>query len=313
MGILYHHILLVFSFFIPWLYIQSGLEIKEKLLIVGCGKLGFKIGNSLSKKFEITGIKRKKSNDEVRFQVLELNIFSNEFTQKIKSINPDYIIYSVAADNQTEESYQDAYVSGLRLSMDAAFFCSNIKHFFFISSTRVYGQKTEDFLSEFTEPLPNDFGGRALLEGENLLKNKSLPSTILRLSGIYGGERVYMLGLAKRPEDWPDSNRWTNRIHEDDIVHFISFLLDKIKVMPLEPLYLLTDNLPVPIYDVLNLIRVELNLPANKQIGNVKLLGKKLKSKIIPALNFDFEYPDYRNGYTSIVQNILSSSSEMLD
>ena len=113
-----------------------------------------------------------------------------------------------------------------------------------------------------------------------------------------------MLGLAKRPEDWPDSNRWTNRIHEDDIVHFIAFLLDIIKEKPLEPLYLLTDNLSVPIYDVLNWIRSELELPKYEKISNKKLDGKKLSSKIIPNLKFSFEYPDYRIGYNSILQNI---------
>jgi len=280
------------------------LEIREKLLIVGCGKLGLKIGNALSKKFEITGIKRKKPIKESLFQILEVDIFSKDFTKKIKSINPNYIIYSVAADNQTEELYQNAYVNGLRLSINASLVCSNIKHFFFISSTRVYGQKSEDFLSELTEPLPNDFGGRALLEGENLVKNMLLPSTTLRLSGIYGVDRAHMVALAKRPEDWPVNNRWTNRIHEDDIVHFIIFLLDKIKETPLEPLYLLTDNSPTPIYDVLNLIRVELNLPPNKKIGNGKPVGKKLKSKIIPGLNFHFKYSDYLIGYKSIVNNI---------
>ena len=110
------------------------MEIREKLLIVGCGKLGLKIGNVLSKKFEITGIKRKKPIKESLFQILEVDIFSKDFTKKIKSINPNYIIYSVAADNQTEELYQNAYVNGLRLSINASLVCSNIKHFFFISS-----------------------------------------------------------------------------------------------------------------------------------------------------------------------------------
>ena len=280
------------------------MEIKEKLLIIGCGKLGLNIGNVLSKKFEIYGIKRKKSNNKFIFNVLELDIFNKEFNKKIQSINPDYIIYSVSADNKTEDAYQNAYVNGLRLSTDAAIMCSNMKHFFFISSTRVYGQKSEKILSEFTVPLPNDFGGSALLEGEILLNNISLSSTTLRLSGIYGRERTHMLGLAQRPEDWPDSNRWTNRIHEDDIVHFIAFLLDIIKEKSLEPLYLLTDNFPVPIYDVLNWIRSELELPKYEKISNKKLDGKKLSSKIIPNLKFNFEYSDYRIGYTSIVQNI---------
>ena len=142
------------------------MEIKEKLLIVGCGKLGQKIGNVLSKKFDITGIKRKKFNKAINFNILELDIFNKEFAKKIKVINPDYIIYAVAADKQTKESYQDAYVNGLRLSIDSALMCEKIKHFFFISSSRVYGQKTNDSISELTKPLPNDFGGKALLEGE---------------------------------------------------------------------------------------------------------------------------------------------------
>ena len=58
MGILYYYIFLVLGFLISWIYIQDRLEIKEKLLIVGCGQLGFKIGNALSKNFDVTGIKR---------------------------------------------------------------------------------------------------------------------------------------------------------------------------------------------------------------------------------------------------------------
>lgn len=277
------------------------MEIKEKLLIIGCGKLGQKIGNVLSKKFEITGIKRKKLNNDSHFNILELDIFNKEFTKKIKFINPDYIIYAVAADKQTEESYQDAYVNGLRLSVDGALMCKKMKHFFFISSSRVYGQKTNDFMSEFVRPLPNDFGGRALLEGETLLDNSSLSSTTLRLSGIYGNSRIHMLNLAKNPEDWSGNNRWTNRVHEDDVAGFISYLLNKINEIHIEPLYLLTDNVPAPIYDVLNFIRAELNLPKHKKTSKEIPNGKKLISKITPKLSFHFTYSDYRNGYTSIV------------
>ena len=36
---------LFFSIFIPWLHLQSHLEVKNKrLLIVGCGKLGQQVG-----------------------------------------------------------------------------------------------------------------------------------------------------------------------------------------------------------------------------------------------------------------------------
>jgi len=278
------------------------LEIKEKLLIVGCGQLGFKIGNGLSNKFDIIGIKRKKNIEHLSFEIIALDIFSEDFFKTLTIINPQFIIYATAADNQSEESYQDAYVNGLRITIKAALCCSNIKHFFFISSTRVYGQKSNLYLSEFTQPVPNDFGGRALLEGETILSEAVIPSTILRLSGIYGDNRQYMVKLATNTEMWPENNRWTNRIHEDDIVHFISFLLElKRHEKSLDSLYLVTDNNPALIYDVLNWIRIKLNLPEHAMMANDESHGKKLISKIIPGLNFKFKFSDYKKGYSDIV------------
>ena len=302
MGILYYYIFLVLGFLISWIYIQDRLEIKEKLLIVGCGQLGFKIGNALSKNFDVTGIKRKNITDGVQFKIFELDIFSERFIQTIQIINPHYIVYATAADNQSEESYQNAYVNGLSISIKAAMACCNIKHFFFISSTRVYGQKSDENLSEFTLPIPSDFGGIALLEGETILRNSTVPSTILRLSGIYGNNRRSMLKLATTPELWPVNNRWTNRIHEDDAVRFLSFLLDSRNgETSLEPLYLLTDNSPATVYEVLNWIRSKLNFPEHPINAKGGLVGKKLISKIIPELNFYFKYSDYQKGYTSII------------
>ena len=40
-------------------------------------------------------------------------------------------------------------------------------------------------------------------------------------------QEVICLSWLINPEEWPDSNRWTNRIHDDDITDFISYLLDK--------------------------------------------------------------------------------------
>ena len=85
MGILYYYIFLFLGFLISWIYIQDRLEIKEKLLIVGCGQLGFKIGNALSKNFDVTGIKRKNITDGVQFKIFELEILVNDL---FKPYNP---------------------------------------------------------------------------------------------------------------------------------------------------------------------------------------------------------------------------------
>ena len=99
-------------FFISRFYLQNYLEkIIKKLLIIGCGKLGQRIGDNLSElPIEITGIKRKLPNASVSFEIITLDIFSDKFLNNVKSIKPDYLIYCVSSDEQTAENYQKNYV-----------------------------------------------------------------------------------------------------------------------------------------------------------------------------------------------------------
>ena len=181
----------------------------------------------------------------------------------------------------------------------------NFQHLFFISSTRVYGQVTDKFLSESTNPQPSDYGGRALLEAEKCLENLLFKSTILRLSGIYGDDRQHMLRIASDIKKWPPEDRWTNRIHEEDAVSFIGFLLTQIlDKKEIEDLYLVTDSYPVSLYELLRWIRAELELALDIVPNPNKINGKKLISEILPRLNFSFKHPNYKTGYAQMIAKL---------
>jgi|TARA_B110000037_G_C17021619_1_gene465541 nucleoside-diphosphate-sugar epimerase len=281
-------------------------KIIKKLIIVGCGRLGQKIGNNLSAlPIQVIGIKRQLPKNTPSFRILSLDIFSDKFSESINQINPDFVIYCVSSDSQTEESYQKNYVEGLRTTIKILGQLDDFQHLFFVSSTRVYGQITKNCLSESINPQPSDYGGRALLEAEKYLKKALFKSTILRLSGIYGDDRRHMLGIASDIERWPSEDRWTNRIHEEDAVSFISFLLTQIlNKKEIENLYLVTDNEPVSLYEVLKWIRSELGLSLDMIPDSNKINGKKLISKILPRLNFTFKHPNYKSGYAQMIDKI---------
>ena len=290
-------------------------KIIKKLLIIGCGKLGQKIGENLSElPIEIVGIKRSLPKIPLKFKIITLDIFSDKFLDNVNFINPDLIIYSVSADEQTKESYQKNYVEGLKVTINVL---SNLKHFqhlIFISSTRVYGQISNSVLSEFTTPQPNDFGGRALLEAETYLNKSPFKSTVLRLSGIYGDDRRHMLRVASDLTKWPAEDRWTNRIHEEDAVSFISFLLAQIlNNKKIEDLYLLTDSQPVSLYEVLKWIRSELELSLYEATVPNIIIGKKLKSEILPTLNFLFKHPNYKIGYAQMIAKLKKTNGHNID
>ncbi|MDC1109580.1 sugar nucleotide-binding protein [Methylophilaceae bacterium] len=280
------------------------MEIKnKKLLVIGCGKLGQKLG-LLAKKtpLDLLGFKRKKITS-TNIRIEQQDIFDKSFFDKVKIHSPDFILYSLSADEQSEKSYRRNYVEGLKQVIKSIKYINNFQHLFFVSSTSVYGDNNDQFIDEFSETSPKNFRGTILLEAENLLNTVKFNSTILRLSGIYGSGRNYMIKLSQDAESWPKVDRWTNRINEDDAANFIIFLLNQCLQGEIpEKLYLLTDKEPVTLFRLLNWIRQNLNLKNKINITSDPILGKRLRSSIIPSLKFEYKYPTYKQGYKELIQ-----------
>ena len=280
------------------------MEIKnKKLLVIGCGKLGQKLG-LLAKKtpLDLLGFKRKKITS-TNIRIEQQDIFDKSFFDKVKIHSPDFILYSLSADEQSEKSYRRNYVEGLKQVIKSIKYINNFQHLFFVSSTSVYGDNNDQFIDEFSETSPKNFRGTILLEAENLLNTVKFNNTVLRLSGIYGSGRNYMIKLSQDAESWPKVDRWTNRINEDDAANFIIFLLNQCLQGEIpEKLYLLTDKEPVTLFRLLNWIRQNLNLKNKINITSDPILGKRLRSSIIPSLKFEYKYPTYKQGYKELIQ-----------
>ncbi len=281
------------------------MEIKHlKILIVGCGQLGFSIvKNADPDIFKLYGFSRSLKKSPPSIEMHQVDILKNEAINVIKSVNPEIIIYAVSADTQSVESYQDHYVAGLKKTYAAILELDHFKHLFFVSSTRVYGQKTTKILSELDIAEPSDYGGEALIEAEGVARQLKDKATILRLSGIYGPNRTRMIQLAhSNPGNWPATNNWSNRIHEEDAARFIVFLMKRIMLKePIEPLYLVTDGIPTKQYDVLTWIRKRLQLTTDTIEIPILESGKQLQSVLLNQNGFILKYPDFTYGYEAII------------
>ncbi len=217
---------------------------------------------------------------------------------------PEILLYCVAANAQSDESYKAHYVDGLRNVLAVLAPLKSLKHIFFVSSTRVYGQQTDALLDEDVPAQATDFGGRRLLEAESLLACLQIPSTVLRLSGIYVPGRTRMLKLASRPADWPAANSWTNRIHRDDAAAFIVFLLNRVSAgKPVDEAYIVTDDMPAPQHDVLRWIQERLGEDTFTEAKCLVSGGKRLSNQRLRNTGFQLTYPDYRAGYESLVES----------
>jgi nucleoside-diphosphate-sugar epimerase len=273
------------------------------VLIVGCGDLGGAVAGLLNQQsFSVTGVRRSRMSLAAGIRLIQADITDAASLEQLTIVKPEILLYCVAADAQTDESYKAHYVEGLRNVLIVLKPCKSLRHVFFISSTRVYGQQTDEWLDESSPALPSDFGGLRLQEAESLLKTFDLPSTILRLSGIYGPGRTRLLQLSRNPQAWPFKNSWTNRIHRDDAAAFIVRCVIKAdKRESLESLYLVTDSQPAPQYEVLQWLAVKQGVDIETvQIPPVEG-GKRLSNRRMLDSGFSLCYPDYQTGYGQLL------------
>ena len=118
------------------------------------------------------------------------------FQDALASYNFDFVIYisvreeQLAADNKNIGQQLD----GLRNTLDL---CTkeNVKRFFYVSSTEVYGNMLDS--TENVEPQPSSLNGYTLLTGERYCMfyhyELGLKTTILRLTHVYGPDEHYGL------------------------------------------------------------------------------------------------------------------------
>lgn len=273
------------------------------MLIVGCGDLGIELAHQLqSQGLTPIGLRRSLHSDSL-FECIQADVTEPSSLLSLSRLDPDFLVYCVAASAQTDESYRQHYVEGLRNVLAALKDATNLKHVFFVSSTRMYGQTTNTLLDENTVPQEMDFGGQRLLEAEDILKQagKSWSLTALRLTGIYGPCRNRMIHLAANPSNWPTQNTFSNRIHRDDAAAFIVHLIKMfLNAQPIERCYVVTDNSPVSQYEVLHWIAAQMGIEIEGGMPDI-VGGKRMSNQRMLSTGFLLKYPDYKVGYLAIL------------
>ncbi len=279
-----------------------------RILIIGCGDLGTAIALQLHQsQHEVIGLRASQRSLPNDMQTIQADVTKLNTLSLLTNLNPQIIIYCVAASAQTDESYHAHYVQGLKNVLATQTKNAHLQRVFFVSSTRVYGQthdqNAQDVLDENVIAVPADFGGERLLEAESLLVNLPCKSTSLRLSGIYGPGRLFLVNTAKDPSRWPVNNGWSNRIHRDDAARFIAFLAQKSLIkQPIASCYIVTDDMPTLQYDVLSWLATQQGVDVSHIQAPAIKGGKRLSNQLLRETGFQLAYPNYKVGYSEILE-----------
>ncbi|MEH6346385.1 MAG: SDR family oxidoreductase [Bermanella sp.] len=278
-----------------------------RILIVGSGDIGGGLAVQLAaQKHEVWGLRR---NDKpVGEGVTTITADVSDMETLIGKIpeNLDYLIYSIASPDFSEEGYDKFYVTGmvhvLALLKQQH---TTPKRIFFVSSTSVYPHHDGSLVDEDTVPEPTAFAGKKMLEAENKLHDSGFANTVVRFSGIYGPGRNRLINQAQSGSHCdPEPDLWTNRIHRDDCIASLKYLIEQdMNGVKLQDLYLATDPQPVTLFEILEWLKDRIgDVEPDHDVPGVSRRGsKRCSSKRLQDLGYQFKYPSYQQGYEEIL------------
>ena len=277
-----------------------------KLLIVGCGAIGTKLGNQLSGQgHQVTGLKRNPpATDTGKFNYFAADIVSAKDLENLDT-DFDYLYFIVSPDERSEKSYRDLYETALN-NLLAKFSNSNQPTWFFVSSTSVYGQTQGEWVDEESHAEPDNVCSQLIRQAELRLINLNAGHTIIRFSGIYGPGREYLLRMAKQsPAIQHTPPYYTNRIHQQDCVGVLAFLLNQqLAGVPLESCYLASDDDPAPMWDVITWLtqQMQCSEPVVKNLTGEISMNKRCNNSKLKKLGYQFRYPSFKDGYSELIR-----------
>lgn len=276
------------------------------LMIVGCGDVGGRLAQRmLAVGWTTYGLRR----DTARLPAGVLPVPGDLQQEQCPAAWPsgelDYLVYSVAASQHDEAGYRSAYVDGLRHTLAwLAARGQRPRRLLFVSSSGVYGQRGGEWVDEDSPAEAESYSGRIMREAEEVALGAGLPATLVRLTGIYGPGREWLLGQVRQGyRVASEPPLYGNRIHADDAASLLAhLLLADAAGQTLADCYLGVDDEPAPLHEVVGWLREYLGVTQWSEHSSVRRAGSKRCSNArARALGWAPQYPSYREGYAALL------------
>lgn len=277
------------------------------LLIAGCGDVGSRLGVRMAAQgWQVYGLRRDCTGLPATIQPLPGDLSSVTPPAAWPQQQLDYLVFAAAPGGQGEAGYRQVYVEGLRhllgwLERGG----QRPRRLLFVSSTGVYAQQAGEWVDEESPAEAQSFSGRVLLEAERLAGECGLASTVVRLAGLYGPGRNWLLGQVAEGCQVPAQPvLYGNRIHVDDAAGLLGCLLEADwRGVPLQSCYLGVDDAPAALAEVVQWLREQLGVSAVAGAGLIGRRGgsKRCSNARARALGWVPQYPSYREGYAALL------------
>lgn len=262
-----------------------------KVLLVGCGDLGTRLGLKLTNAgHQVIGLRRHPERLPHSFEPLAVDL-CRPGTTTVDDI--DAMVITLTPDDYSDSGYERTYRRGVEGLISIV--GTRVKRVILVSSTRVLGSGPPGgCANEDTRPHPDSGPGRTLWETENLIRSTYASVSVVRAAGIYGRENSRFIDRVRsgRPVNY---RRWTNRVHHVDLVRALEALM----VSPGPPRLLhAVDSCPVQLGEVVGFLASALNIETPPDLPAENETGRRIDNTRFHEFIGSLEFPTYREGYS---------------
>ncbi len=283
------------------------------LLLVGCGDLGAGLAARLvASGHRVTALKRTPPAAPLAGVAYRFADLTQPHTLADLGGSFAQVFVILAPGARDAAAYQALYGAGVDHLRARLAGC--VEHWFFVSSTSVYGQDAGEWVDEDAPAAPSAATAKWLLTAERCLADAGVPATTVRFSGIYGPgrERLLRQVLAGAPVQY-DPPSYTNRIHRDDCLGVLEWLHRRqLAGTGLASLYLASDDEPAPAGDVARWLAAELGVPPPPAAAAGSGQNKRCRNARITHAGYRFAYPSWREGYRGVIEQWRAAHTEQM-
>lgn len=222
---------------------------------------------------------------------------------------PDFVVNCVSSGGGGVAGYRHSYLEGMTSLVEWAGQQAVRSHLIYTGSTSVYAQDGGVEVPDGSPAEATDERSKILRATEAALHNYSGPATVVRLAGIYGPGRHYLLDALRRGDETVSGRGGyhLNLIHRDDVVSALLRVMTCADISAGKT-YNLTDDGHALKADVVaeiarRLRRVEPSFTGVSAPGRRSHLPDRIiRSDLIRwELGWTPRYPTYREGYAAIL------------
>lgn len=276
------------------------------VVVVGCGDVGGRLALQLrAEGWQVSGLRRTVSALPAGITAIAADLENEACPADWPHEAPDYLVYCAAANQHDEAGYRRAYVEGLKHVLAwMAGRGQQPRRLLFVSSSSVYAQQGGEWVDETSATEPEGYSGRVMLEAEQAALTSGIPASVVRLTGIYGPGREWLLSQVRQGyrvvEEPP---LYGNRIHAEDAAGLLACLLKAdLQGNVLDDFYIGVDDAPAPLADVVAWLRAYMGVTQWAEEAQVRRTGSKRCSNArARALGWVPQYPSFREGYAAIL------------